>query len=196
MKQLRPVLSILLGLLLLQGCSKNLIDTASTAVNAATPVNARNYKPAPNDSDLSITAIKTIIASDAYQKNMRINIVSNDGYVLLIGEIDNEENKTSIENSILALEGVKEIYNQLRVGDAISFYQQVQDSWTTIKVKSQLMQDDKVRSTKIKVVTENAEVFLIGNISAEMAYHAVSVARKVTGVKRVIKVFELTEEES
>ena len=56
------------------------------------------------------------------------------------------------------------------------------------------MKKELINSLDIKVVTENAEVFLIGNISKEMAYYATFVTRKVTGVKRVVKVFELVEE--
>ncbi|MEC8224892.1 MAG: BON domain-containing protein, partial [Pseudomonadota bacterium] len=42
----------------------------------------------------------------------------------------------------------------------------------------------------IKVVTENGEVFLMGLVSDSEANLAVDVARNVSGVERVIKVFE------
>ncbi|HAG41754.1 MAG TPA: BON domain-containing protein, partial [Pseudoalteromonas sp.] len=42
----------------------------------------------------------------------------------------------------------------------------------------------------IKVVTENAEVFLMGLVSESESNQAVNIARNVSGVERVIKVFE------
>jgi osmotically-inducible protein OsmY len=194
MKLLFSTLSILFSLILLQGCTKNLIDTTNTVVKAATPVNIGTYKRTPNDNDLSMAAIDNIVSSDIYKKDMRINIVTNNGHVLLIGQIDTEINKAKIEKSVFSLKGVKEVYNQLRVSKPISLLQQIEDSLTTIKVKTQLVRHDKVKALKIKVVTEDAEVFLIGNVSKEVAYYATFVTRQVTGVEKVVKVFEILPE--
>jgi len=195
MKMLRPFLVMLLSISVLQACTKSVIDTTKTVVKAATPVNIGTYKPTPNDSDLSIIAIEKIVASDAYQKGMRINLVTNEGRVLLIGQIDTEANRAKIEKSVLSIDGIKEVYNQLRVGPPIGVLQQIKDTATTFKVKTQLARHNKVNAFKIKVVTEDDEVFLIGSISKEMAYYATFVARQVTGVGRVIKVFNILPEE-
>jgi len=195
MKILRPLLILLFSASLLQGCTKSIIETTKTAVKAATPININTYKPIPTDSDLSIIAIEKIIASDAYKKDMRINLVTNEGRVLIIGQVDTDLNRASIERSILEIDGIKEVYNQLRVGPPIGVIQQIKDTITTFKVKTQLARDDKVNAFSIKVVTENDEVFLIGSITKEMAYHATFVARQVTGVGRVIKVFNLLPDE-
>lgn len=194
MKALRPFLTILLSAIILQGCTKSVIDTTKTVVKAATPVNIGTYKSAPNDSDLSIIAIEKIIASDAYQKGMRINLVTNNGRVLLIGQVDTEQNRAKIEKEVVNIKGVKEVYNQLRLGKPIGFTQQVKDSLTTIKVKTKLTSHNKINALKIKVITENDEVFIIGTVSKEMAYYATFVTRQITGVGRVIKVFQLEEE--
>jgi len=195
MKLLHSFSIILLSTLILQGCTKSIIDSTKTIVKAATPVNIGTYKPTPNDNDLSIIAIEKIISSDAYQKGMRINLVTNDGRVLLIGQVDTEEKRTKIENEVLNIKGIKEVYNQLRIGKPISITQQLQDTLTTIKVKSKLASHNKINVLKIKVVTENDEVFIIGTVSKETAYYATFVTRQVTGVGRVIKVFQLVEEE-
>lgn len=191
MKTILISLFIFLGSLTLQGCTKNLMDTANTVVKAATPI---NVKYPPNDNELSLAAIDNIISSDLYQKDMRINIVVNDGHILLIGQVDTQENSKKIEEALLKLDGVKEVYNQLRITKSIGFYQQMKDGWTTAKVKTQLAKHDKINPFKIKVVTENSEVFLVGSVTKEMAYYATFITRQVTGVGRVIKVFELIPE--
>ena len=190
----RLILTILLSLMILQGCTKSLMETANTALKAATPIKS-TYKRTPTDSDLSIIAIKKIIASDIYQKDMRINLVTNDGRVLLIGQIDTELNRTKIQRLVHGIEGIHEVYNQLRIGSSIGLTQQGKDSLTTIKVKSQVASHNKINALKIKVITENDEVFLIGSVNKEEAYHATFVARQVSGVGKVIKVFELLPDE-
>ena len=49
---------------------------------------------------------------------------------------------------------------------------------------------------KIKVVTENGEVFLMGLVTKEQATIAVEIARNVSGVNRVFKIFEYVEVKS
>ena len=67
------------------------------------------------------------------------------------------------------------------------------DSWITSKVKTALFTQNGLRSGRIKVVTENSDVFLMGVVSEEQAKLAVKRTRKVPGVQRVIKVFEYTK---
>ena len=47
--------------------------------------------------------------------------------------------------------------------------------------------------TRVKVITENGEVFLLGLIERSQAELAVEIARNTAGVRKVIKVFEYVE---
>ncbi|MGL4679562.1 MAG: BON domain-containing protein, partial [Plesiomonas shigelloides] len=58
------------------------------------------------------------------------------------------------------------------------------------KVRSQLLGSDKVKASNVKVTTENGEVFLIGKLTRAEADAATNIARNVSGVKRVVKVFD------
>ncbi|MGL4920503.1 MAG: BON domain-containing protein, partial [Plesiomonas shigelloides] len=64
------------------------------------------------------------------------------------------------------------------------------DTWITTKVRSQLLGSDKVKASNVKVTTENGEVFLIGKLTRAEADAATNIARNVSGVKRVVKVFD------
>jgi len=183
------LLSVLLSAVLLQGCAGGLIIAAGTAVSVSS--DERSIKQLIKDGDLEKQAIDAVVESDAYNDDMRINIIANNGYLLLIGQIQNQENSTKIEALINNIDGVAGVYNQLRINAPISLAQQSEDTWLTTKVKSQLTSHDKVNPLKIKVVTEDAEVFLIGQVTEEMSNYATSVASNVNGVKQVVKVFEL-----
>ncbi len=80
------------------------------------------------------------------------------------------------------------VYNEIRIGEKIGVAQISEDSWITTKIKSKLLVNAEVKTTEVKVITENGEVFLMGNLSETQANAAAEVARNVSGVKKVIKV--------
>ena len=67
------------------------------------------------------------------------------------------------------------------------------DTWITSKVRADMLGTKNFDSTKVKVVTENSEVFLIGLVTRQEGDQAVEIARHVSGVKQVIKAFEFAQ---
>ena len=64
------------------------------------------------------------------------------------------------------------------------------DTWITTKVKTRMLKDKALDVTRIKVITENGEVFLLGVVSRDQADLAVDIARNTAGVRKVVKVFD------
>jgi len=186
-------LSVFLGslLLLLQGCAGGLIVMAGTAVTVSS--DERSISEQISDDSLSMDALDKISGLKINNENIRINLVSNSGYLLIIGQVANQQLSERIEKELNTLGNAKGIYNQLRIGQPIGFAQQSIDSWITTKVKGKLTANDDVNPLKVKVITENSEVFLIGKVTKEMSDQATAIARQVDGVKRVNRVFQLIE---
>lgn len=176
---------------LIQGCAGGLIVIAGTAV--AVSSDERSITEQVEDSALSIAALDKINELNISNKEIRINLVSNSGYLLVVGQVNNQQTKDKIEQKLATLKQAKGVYNQLRISRPIGFAQQSKDSWLTTKVKTQLTRHDEVNPFKIKVLSENGEVFLIGTVSEKMADEATNIARKVDGVKQVNRVFQLIE---
>jgi osmotically-inducible protein OsmY len=187
------VLSVFLGsmLLLVQGCAGGLIVMAGTAV--AVSSDERSISEQLSDDTLSMDALDKINALNINNENIRINLISNSGYLLIVGQVTSQQLSTQIESQLNTLTNAKGIYNQLRIGQPIGFAQQSIDSWITTKVKGKLTANDAVNPLKIKVVTENSEVFLIGKVTKEMSDQATEISRQVDGVKRVNRVFQLID---
>lgn len=95
--------------------------------------------------------------------------------------------KRRAEETIKDTNGINKIFNQLRIGSKASAAVRAGDSWITSKIKLKFANNKSIDATNIKVVTENAEVFLLGHVSQIEADTAVEVARNVDGVERVIK---------
>ena len=56
-----------------------------------------------------------------------------------------------------------------------------------------MLNENKLDITRIKVVTENGEVFLLGLIDRAQADLATEIASNTAGVRKVVKVFEYVE---
>ena len=192
MKKLLSTLFLLSLFVLLQGCAGGLILVAGTAVTVTS--DERSISQQLDDSKLSTDALDKINELNINHQEMRINLITNSGYLLIIGQVSDQKTKNRIEKKLNALENAKGIYNQLRINKPIGFTRQSKDSWLTTKVKSRFASHETVNPLKIKVVTEDAELFLIGRVTEKMAKDATNVARKVEGVKQVNRVFQLIEE--
>ncbi|MFT6928446.1 MAG: osmotically-inducible protein OsmY [Psychromonas sp.] len=181
-------------LLVLQGCAGGLIVMAGTAVTVSS--DERSISEQISDDSLSMDALDKINELNINDQHIRINLISNSGYLLIIGQVTNQQLSEKIEQQLNTLPNAKGIYNQLRIGQPIGFAQQSIDSWITTKVKGKLTANDDVNPLKIKVITENAEVFLIGKVTKEMSDKATDITRQVDGVKRVNRVFQPIEKKT
>lgn len=179
-------------LTVLQGCAGGLIVVAGTAV--AVSSDERSISEQLSDDSLSMEALDKITELNINDENIRINLITNSGYLLLIGQVSDPQLSRNIETQLNTLKNAKGIYNQLRVSRPIGFAQQSKDSWITTKVKSKLTADEYVNPLKIKVITENSEVFLIGRVTQAMSDHATEITRQVDGVKQVNRVFQIVAE--
>lgn len=191
MKKIIAALFFISLLSQLQGCAGGLIVAAGTAV--AVSSDERTLAEQLDDNALSTAALDKINELNISNEHMRIKLFSNSGYLLLVGQVSNQQYKDMIANKLATLSQAKGIYNQLRIAQPIGFAQQSKDSWITTKVKSQLTSDEKVNPLKIKVVTEDSEVFLIGRVNREMANTATTLTRNIAGVKQVNRVFQLVD---
>ncbi|VTN11973.1 outer membrane lipoprotein [Raoultella terrigena] len=65
----------------------------------------------------------------------------------------------------MGVEGTTEVFNEVRQGQPIGLGTASSDTWITTKVRSQLLGTDQVKSSNVKVTTENGEVFLMGLVT-------------------------------
>lgn len=180
---------IVLGtVVLLQGCAAAVVAGTASAVTAAN--DRRTIGSQIDDNNIEIKASIALSEVERLEKFANISAVSVNGIVLLVGQVSNEEMRSEAQRTIEGVSGIRKIHNQIRIGSNTGITTQTHDSWLTSKVKAQLLTAKDISSNNIKVVTENAEVFLMGLVSDSESTQAVNIARNVSGVERVIKVFE------
>lgn len=175
---------IFIALLSLQGCAAVAVGAAAVGISSAT--DPRTIGTQVDDQTIELKA-NAKIGSDEQLENSRVVAISYGTNVLLVGQVPSENLKRRAESIIKDTNGINEIYNQLRIGSKASAAVRAGDSWITSKIKLKFANHKGIDATDIKVVTENAEVFLLGQVSPSEAEAAVEVARNVDGVERVIK---------
>ncbi len=146
------------------------------------------------DENIESKATNTLYGNTKINKKIHVNVTSYNGVVLVTGEVLTDELQNQVIENISELPDVKLVHNELVVGNLTSFESRSGDTWITSKVKSQMLSTKELKSTLIKVVTENDIVYLMGIVTEKEAEQAVNVARNVTGVKRVVKIFEYIPE--
>src|SRR5262249_10897020 len=110
--------------------------------------------------------------------------------VLLTGETPNPAWKQQAEDIAKTVPEITRVYNQLTIQGPTSSLTRTSDSWITAKIKTEMLATEDLKSGSIKVVTENGVVYLMGIVNREQADIAVDIARQVSGVQKVVKIFQ------
>ncbi len=177
----------------LSGCAGLMV--AGAATGAAASQDRRTVPTQLEDSNIEIKSIATLFEDDEVWSGTNIDVVSYNTIVLLIGQAPTASLKSKAQKVIEEIPKVRKVYNQIRIAAPISFFARRNDEYLTSKVKSSMLFANDFPSGKVKVVTENNEVFLLGLVTNSEADKAVDIARNIDGVTRVVKVFEIIENE-
>jgi osmotically-inducible protein OsmY len=127
---------------------------------------------------------------------VRVNVVSYNRQVLLTGEVPNEKDKQTIEQIARKVENVASVVNALAVMNTPSLAGRSADLLITGRLKAAILDASDLEINAIKVITEHNVVYLMGRVTKREADRVTNIARTISGVQRVVRVFEdISEEE-
>ena len=182
-------LLIISVLAMLQGCAGAVMVGA---VSGAKMVNdERSMSTQISDTNADFVIASALSKHDDLNNQTNIAAVVMNNNVLMIGQAPNSMLRDKAIKVVQDLEIGGKIHNQIRIGTPTSFTTRSNDTWVTTKVKGRMLNEKSLDITRIKVITENAEVFLMGLVSEQEAAKAVDIARHVEGVARVVRAFEI-----
>ena len=189
--KLKQIIVVLASAALLQGC----IAAAGVAVvgGAAVATDKRTLGKQIDDQGIELDAYNQLSENKSLKKQTNISVISMNASLLIIGQAPTPHLKNEAMKILNNIKGVEQVHDHLRLGNPIAVTTKTNDAWLTTKIKAKLFASDKFNATNIKVVTENAEVFLLGLVSEADASEAVEITRNVAGVSRVYKMFEYQE---
>lgn len=124
----------------------------------------------------------------------RVSAVSYNRLVLLTGEVSGEADKAVVARVVSGIDNVRSIVNEVTVVSAHPTNTQANDAIVTGKVKASLVDSKDIFAQSVKVVTERGTVYLMGRVTEREANRATEIARGVSGVDKVVRVFEVISE--
>ncbi|MAN50965.1 MULTISPECIES: BON domain-containing protein [unclassified Marinimicrobium] len=142
--------------------------------------------------DSQIETIASVNINKTHQRldDSPIDVHSYNAVVLLVGQVPNAELRSLAGKTVDAIHSVRQVHNELEVDAPISFMTRSHDNWLTTKVKTKLYASRDVEGGRVKVITENASVYLMGLVSRAEADRITDIVSRTGGVERVVRVFE------
>ena len=145
-----------------------------------------------DDQGIELKGIRKV--NDAIGDRGSVSVTSYNRVVLLTGTVLAEADKAAVERAAASIESVKSVVNEVGVGTAASFGNRSNDTLLTSKVKASFVDAKDVQVNAYKVVTERGIVYLLGRVTEREASRASDIARGVSGVQKVVRVFEIVSE--
>ena len=146
-----------------------------------------------HDERIEINASFKLNAHEELRANCHFNITAYNGMVLATGEAPTEQLRNKIISIIRIIPGVKMVHNHIAIAQPSSIASRSNDALITSKLKTDLV---KIRdipgfdATRVKVITENKTVYLMGLLRRIEATQVTGRARRINGVVKVVTIFE------
>jgi osmotically-inducible protein OsmY len=132
---------------------------------------------------------------DVIGDRSHVNVTSYNRTVLLTGEAATEADKAAIEQTVQKVDNVKSTVNELAVTIPSALSTRSNDALLTGKVKATFIDAKDLQVNAFKVITERGVVYLMGRVTEREATRATELARTVSGVQKVVRVFEIVTEQ-
>ena len=192
-----PLLPVLFALVLTSGCTSvppaTVVGSGVGLSYVMLQKHQRDWTMYSDDTTLDRTisrAIKRDPQLASFRDTTHININVFHGIVLLTGEVPRENQIARILDIANSYKASRQVINRIELAGKSNLNSRANDVLLTFQVRATLLNSKYIDGHKIKVVTERANVYLMGITTRTEAGIAAEIARSVSGVVRVIKVFE------
>lgn len=185
------VFLLILVLITLNGCAAAVLGGAATG--AAVAHDRRTAGTVIEDQSIELKTAQALNNDQEINETAHVNITSYNLVVLVSGEAPNEAVRERIINIVRDIPKVTHVYNEVTIGAPSTLTSRSSDTLITSKVKTRLFGLENFDATRVKVVTEKGVVYLMGLLTREESDRVTEAARRVSGVQKVVKLFQYVE---
>lgn len=132
---------------------------------------------------------------EALGERAHLNVTSYNRLVLITGEVASDADREAAQKAIAGIDNVRSTVNEAAVMGLSSLTARSNDTLLTSKVKAAFIDNGNIQANAVKVVTERGTVYLLGRVTEKEATKAAEVASTVSGVQKVVRVFEMISED-
>ena len=172
----------------LTGCFP--VVATGVVVGAMSVADRRTTGAQTDDQAIEIKAFNRLRENNK-TKAASLSVVSFNRIALLTGYAPDAATRAEALEIVKRIENVREVLNEVTLGPKPSLATYSGDVIITTRVKSALLSSQEVKANTVKVFTESGIVYLMGIVSEREARAAAVVASKISGVRRVVRAFEV-----
>ena len=191
MKLFRALLTIVFTATILYGCAAAAVGGAATG--GAAVHSRRTVGTFVDDEGIELKARLAVLEDKQLNSQIHIKIISYNGVALMVGQAPTESLSQQAQTIVAGIEKVRLVHNEMTIAAPNSYMTRTSDSLITAKVKTSLFGVRDVEGfdpTRVKVVTEDGVVYLMGLLHRREADAAAERTSQVSGVEKVVKLFE------
>ena len=192
MKSFISLLILAFAVTSFQGCAPVVVGGAAASGTLAAH-DRRTVGTFVDDQGIELKARVALHDNEELRSQTHLSVTSINGVVLLSGQAPTEALRQQAQDIVAGVEKVRHIHNEIAIAAPNSFMARSNDTLITAKVKTALFQIDGLEdfdATRVKVVTEDGVVFLMGMLYRNEAEAVSNRARQVGGVMKIVKLFE------
>ena len=170
------------------GCAGILVGGAATS--AVVAHDERTTGSFIEDQAIELKALEAIRRNDELHGQTHLSVTSYNQVTLVTGQAPSEELRKTAVSIVSQVEKVRHVYDEIEIAAPSSMVTRSSDSLLTAKVKTKLFTLNNIDATKVKVVSENGVVFLMGILNQANANAVADAASRVGGAQKIVKLFE------
>ena len=189
-------ITLVAGLIFLSigyGCSPAGILASGSATTMVVAEGDKSLGTAVDDATIKLNISRKFLSSE---NNLFINIDTSvvEGMVLLTGIVENQEIRIEAVKTVWEVGGVKEVINEIEIGDKPTIKEYANDVWITTQIKALAAKDIGLRSISYNIETIRGKVYLAGITSRPNQLETlINIAKSVKGVKEVVNYVVIKE---
>ncbi|MEZ5896264.1 MAG: BON domain-containing protein [Parvularculaceae bacterium] len=131
--------------------------------------------------------LKSVLFADRSHDYSDVDITMYEGRLMLSGGMRTEEGRRRLIENAWKANGVKQVIDEIFVGDKTPFAQGVEDGRIDAALRAKFINDGVVKSGRIKTSVSAGVVYLLGVAPDQASLdRAVDIARSMSGVKAVV----------
>jgi osmotically-inducible protein OsmY len=145
------------------------------------------------DHSIASQAKKIIKDSDYTESNFSVQAHAFNEVLLLTGEIAREKNRIDLFDRIADIPKVRQIHNEISIGNPITNRTKLSDRFIKSKIKSKILFKNIAKRREVKIICRNGTVYLMGLINDTKAAKLTTIVRETRGVNSVVTLLETTK---
>ncbi len=177
-----------LAFVLLSGCTTIVDKTTDEPIQLNQ--GKRSMGTWMDDEQLETVAGVNIRKASDDLRESNIDVVAFNGIILLTGQVPDNESRTLAGQTAATIKGVRQVFNEIQIQGSTSFLARTNDVWLTTKVKTNLIANKDIKSSRVKILTEGGVVYVLGLLSQAEADKISQTISAIGGVQKVVKAVE------